>query len=158
MTNEHLPDDPQELKDIARIREALFDTDRDDHLAILNDWEKRVKKALIMLNLRKNEGIQVILRMAEETIRGIDQELEGRKPKSLSPDDALEFAHETLLLHERRAMWEQFMRLFVDSEEDLEEIRSDIKLQLEEENLGEEEADAPEPPSDEDDEFRGEGE
>lgn len=144
---------PPELAKIQRVRARLIagGTDRDDHLKVIDDWEKRVKDALIALNLQKHEGVKMLMRRAGRELLEIDDILRTQRPKSLTPDDALAFAHETTLLHERKRLWEWFMGLFSDAREDLEDVMSEVMLEFEGERDDGEPIEPPEPESETED-------
>lgn len=127
----HLPEAPKELRDIAEIRKRLLAGNADeDQISEVGEWEARAKEALIFLNLKKHEGIGMILRRAFEELRDIDEVLRKQEVTDLSVEGAMKFASETAVLQERKKLWRWFIELFSVAESDLDAIRMEVERQL----------------------------
>lgn len=112
---------PPELDRLYKLREKLANTDREDHLLELDGWERKIKKALIFLNLQGHEGIQQLIAKANEEIREIDEVLIGTRPLDLSGEGALKYTYEAARLHDRRELWSWFKNLFQEANADLKD-------------------------------------
>ena len=123
--NQHLKV-PEELARIDALRKKLAGTDRDDHLDLLDQWEQKVKQASIMLALRGHEGIEMILKRAEQELREIDEVLGNSKPTDFSPDGLAKYAFEQKALYDRRELWEWFRSLFTDAKRQIQEVQYDL--------------------------------
>lgn len=127
---------PPELARIAALRAKLAGTDRDDHLAELDIWETKVKKAAILLSLQGHEGIQILLDHANQELRDIDEVLrEGSKPKLLSPEGSMTHTMEQWALFERKELWEWLRSLFTDAKRDIREVGRDLDMQEAEDDI-----------------------
>lgn len=118
---------PDELQRIADLRARLAGTDRDDHLDLLDSWEKKVKKAFIFLSLERHEGVGILLDKCDQELEDIDEVLRaGSKPKELSPDGAMAYTMEQYALHQRKELWEWLRSLFTDAKRDIREVKLDL--------------------------------
>lgn len=128
---------PPELARIDALREKLSGTDRDDHVADIDAWERKVKKSAILLSLQKHEGIQMILDRIDEECAEIDEALRLGKPTDFSPDGMAKYVYVQKALFDRRELWEWFRSLFTDAKRDIKEVQGDLDVQeLEEEAPG----------------------
>lgn len=129
--NQHLPEGPEELKKIDKIRSRLIQGDADpDQVAEVDEWERKAKAALILLNVQKHEGVQIIIRHALEEVKAIDEEVQTGRPENLSTEAALSFAHRTIILQDQKAMWRWFIDLFQLAKSDMDAIRAEIDNEL----------------------------
>ncbi len=124
---------------IAKIREKLGDTDRTDNLKELEQWEAKAKKALIFLNLKGHEGIEMIINKAKEEILNRQESLKSKRPASLDPQEAIKYASDRAFDFLGIDMWTWFLNLFLESELDLKEVLDSIGLEenpIEEDYMG----------------------
>lgn len=124
---------PPELERLYKLREKLAGTDRDDHLAELDSWERKIKKALIFLNLQGHEGIQQLIEKADAEVKEIDEILVGTRPLDLSGEGALKYTYEAARLHDRRELWSWFKTLFGEAETDLKDAEQFLNGQEDDE-------------------------
>lgn len=136
MADRTLPPEPEELEKIDRIRNYLVKGKADpDQIAEVDEWERKVKEALIILNVEKHEGIKLLVARAIEQVSLIDQELtHPSKPIA-------EHIAEVPDLFRKREMWEWLIDFFGVAKEDLANIRSEIDRQLKDDEAEEEEDD-----------------
>lgn len=134
MTEKTLQNPPQ-LERLSALRAKLYGTDRDDHVAELDMWERKVKKALIFLNLKKHEGIPDILLKANEEIRAINAKLlEDRvQNNAYTPDMLINDSLERQRLLDLRSVWVWFKTLFEEAKTDLNEVDAFLQEQESEE-------------------------
>ncbi len=128
--NKILNQNPPEIDKISRLREKLKDTDRDDHLIIIDEMEAKVKKSLIKLALLDHEGIGHLRDMAKSSIKEIHQLLIQEPPKDITPDAAMAYIFNHKVLSNKKAIWMQFLQFFTDAEADLKELNADLDFQL----------------------------
>ncbi len=119
---------PNILKEINLVRSKLAGTDRTDHLAEVEQWERDAKKALIFLSMQGHEGIQMIVDKAKNEIQTCNKELISDRQRDRSDE---EYARSRQFLFDRIDLWTWFLNLFVESEEKLREIRASLDLQKE---------------------------
>lgn len=124
--------DPEELERLNKIRAQLTGTDRDDHVGELDDWEQRIKQALIFLNLKGHEGIDMILARANDEIRAINLELIADVGEGTHTEAALiaESMNRRELLY-RRKLWTWFKELFTEAESEMDAARAFLASQEE---------------------------
>lgn len=122
---------PDALHRIASLREKLTkgNTDREDHLQEIDAWERKVKKAVIILSLKGHDGIKMILEKTEQELKDIDEVLRTIRPTDFSPDGMSKHCHEIKSIHDRKDLWEWFRSFFTDAERDIQEVDSDLDLQ-----------------------------
>lgn len=135
---------PPELGRIQAVRERINDPTvvrRKDQQQVMDDnnrlreWEKKVKEALVILSLGGNDGIAMILEKMDEELAAIDEALRSSRPADFSPDGIAKYAYVQKGLFDRRDLWEWFRGLFTEAKRSIREVRQDLDLQEEEEEL-----------------------
>lgn len=135
---------PPELSRIARVRAKLNDPDvvrRKDAQQVEDDntqmarWEKKVKDSLVILSLGGNDGITMILTKMDEELESIDEALRSSRPIDFSPDGLAKYASVQKGLFDRRDLWEWFRSLFTEAKRAIKEVRQDLDLQENEDDL-----------------------
>lgn len=89
----------------------------------INEWERRVRNALIVLSLDDNDGIKMLLAGAKEQVISINHELLNTKP--IAGDDAA-FVSTMATLHARRDVFMWLLSFFADAKQALKEVEIDI--------------------------------
>lgn len=122
---------PPELERLYALRAKLYGTDRDDHLAELDMWEKKIKKALIFLNLKQHEGIPDLIAKANEEIRLINLKLltETGEEETYNPEALIHRSLERQRLLDLRSMWTWFKTLFEEAKTELSEAEAFLTQQ-----------------------------
>lgn len=122
---------PAELERLAALRKKLYGTDRDDHLDELDMWEKKIKKALIFLNLKEHEGIPDIIAKAKEEIHLINLKLltEEGTVDTYNPEVLIHKSIERQRLIDLRTVWTWFLSLFGDATTALKEAEAFLQVQ-----------------------------
>ena len=122
---------PPELDRLYALRAKLYGTDRDDHLAELDMWEKKIKKALIFLNLKEHEGIPDLIAKANEEIHAINIKLltETTGEDTYNPEALIHRSLERQRLLDLRSMWTWFKSLFEEAKTELSEAEAFLVIQ-----------------------------
>lgn len=122
---------PPELDRLYALRAKLYGTDRDDHLAELDMWEKKIKKALIFLNLKEHEGIPDLIAKANEEIHAINIKLltETASEDTYNPEALIHRSLERQRLLDLRSMWTWFKSLFEEAKTELSEAEAFLVIQ-----------------------------
>ncbi len=126
-----LPPEPQILDRIRKVRMQLAGSDREDHVRETEQWEARAKKALIIMSAAGHEGIQIIMEKARQEIRQINWKLVEER------EVGFEFTTEMLIndsleredLLKMRKLWQWFLQIFGESQEDLNRITQELQVQ-----------------------------
>ncbi len=130
-TKKILPPEPEILVRIQKVRMKLAGSDRDDHVRETEQWEEQAKKALILLNLQGHEGIKMVLERARREIREINWKLTeeravgGEFRSDWLINDSLE--REDLI--KMRRLWQWFLQLFGEAQENIQRITSELEVQ-----------------------------
>jgi hypothetical protein len=126
--NAHLPEEDI-FKRINAVRKRLGSTDRTDNLEETKAWERRAKRDLILLNLKKHEGIQMILDKAKEEISIRNKALRTERPTDLSPNSVAKYATERAFHFQALDLWTWFLSLFLDAEQDLKDLEAALEYE-----------------------------
>jgi hypothetical protein len=118
--------DKELLNKITKLKANLFGTDRDDHLEIVDGWEKQAKKALLLENLLEHDGIKIIVENVTQDIKALNHRLQTEKSDTL-PEDKRN------ALIDVRDYMEWFMSLFDTARSDISEIEEEVENNLEDE-------------------------
>lgn len=124
---------PAALEKVAQVRQKLAGTDRDDHLEIVDGWEKKVKDSLIKLSLTGHEGIQMLVKHATDRIVEINKSLRSDQTDSFSAADMQKYAISNARKFEQKAMWLYFLSFFSDAQATLDSVEEDLDKQLSDE-------------------------
>ena len=128
MSENQILKDPPELERLNALRKKLAGAD-EDTFRELDRWEAKAKEALIALNLKGHEGIEMFRERANREIKDINDILTATRPKDLSPENAQQYANEAARLFDRKDLWEWFGAFFTDAETALNEVRADLAEQ-----------------------------
>lgn len=136
---------PAHLDRLYALRAGLAGTDRDDHLEEINEWERKIKRALIFLNLKEHEGIPDLLARANQEIKEINARLlsEELTEGEYSPEKLISASIERQRLYDLRSVWMWFKSLFEDANNELKAADAFLMTQeddakLEDEYVGDE--------------------
>lgn len=127
---------PPELDRLYAIRQKLAGTDRDDHMAELDERERKIKRALIALNLKGHEGITMLLERANEEIKSINLKLleERKTDGTFSPEALINDSLERQRLLDLRMVWQWFKGFFSEAEDEMKANREFLDEQEKEED------------------------
>jgi hypothetical protein len=114
---------------INKIRERLAGSDRTDHIQDTIEWERRAKRALIMMNARGHEGIQMIMEKAKEEIAYRNNSLATRRPEDMSPEGMHKYTTDRSLDFLALDMWLWFLNLFIDADQEMKDLEATIAIQ-----------------------------
>lgn len=115
---------PKVLEDLARIRERLVGTDRDDHVEEVEHANDRATTALLRLSALENEGVKQLVKAATDELKDIYVAI-ADKPyigKQGSAADATRYAFELQCLHYQKDLWTWFLTFFVEAKQSKAEI------------------------------------
>jgi myosin heavy subunit len=118
--------EPQQIAKLKALKEKLVDTDRDDHIAIIEDWEKEIRAHLITMSLQDNPGIRKLLKKYIDDVRDIDNLLTNAKSDVLSDKQ-----RDNLI--DKKNFYLDFIDLFNGAKQSLDEIERLVDEELEEE-------------------------
>lgn len=119
--NQILKENPL-LDKIKDLKEKLFGADAGDH-AIVDEWNKAAKQALITANLQKHEAIQMIIEKVEGDIAEIDDVLTTAASVDLPDSD-----RDRMLDVKKFYQW--FLDLFTTAQSTISEIDDAVENQL----------------------------
>ncbi len=123
---------PPELERIARLRDKFVKAGADSSdIEKLDQWDRKVKKSIILLSLRGNDGVAMILDRIAQELGEIDEVLRNAKPPALTPEGAIAYTMEQAALFARRELWEWFWSLFTEAKRDIKEIKADLDAEEE---------------------------
>lgn len=123
------PANPNQDKTLARIdalKRKLIGTDRPDHIEIVSEWEKKAKKSLLLLDLKKHQGVKILADMCVEQIK------EANELLNISKSDSLSSSERDSLIEKRNVLlW--LLRLFGQARDDLNQVSEDVDKEFENE-------------------------
>lgn len=116
--------EPTVMTRINELRQRLIGND--DHLEIVDEWERTVKNAFIMENLHKHEGVKTIITHLNNDIAAMEHRLKTQKSSELP-------ATERDALIDVITYIEWFRSLFDTAQSDIEQIEQSVENELEDE-------------------------
>ena len=114
---------------IQKVRERIAGSGREDQIQETIEWERRAKKALILMNAKGHEGFQIVLEFAKEQIKERNRSLKERRPEDMSPEGMHKYTTERAMDFLALDLWAWFLSLFMDAEIDLKDLENTLALE-----------------------------
>ena len=122
------PDQPISLKRIDELKRKLVGNE--DHVAEVLEWERKAKRALLTISLKKHQGVRIFLAGIVLMIKETNELLQNAKSGQLSDS-------ERNGLIDKRDFMVWIITFFNEASEDLKSIEEELEYEMD----GEVEAD-----------------